>query len=114
MFRPFPTSIPRIVIIIFLLFVLGEKNEENVELLLARDERSAVVHFPDDNKQLPVQSGGAAPSAWRFQSDDNQLSNTRQSKSQFAIPLGIENLITTLCSYKKNHLSSLQLQRRDN
>ncbi|XP_046655934.1 proline-rich protein 36-like isoform X4 [Daphnia pulicaria] len=65
-----------------------EKNEENVELLLARDERSAVVHFPDDNKQLPVQSGGAAPSAWRFQSDDNQLSNTRQSKSQFAIPLG--------------------------
>ncbi|XP_046462148.1 uncharacterized protein LOC124208461 isoform X4 [Daphnia pulex] len=65
-----------------------EKNEENVKLLLARDERSAVVHFPDDNKQLPVQSGRAAPSAWRFQSDDNQLSNTRQSKSQFAIPLG--------------------------
>ncbi len=76
------------------MFVLGEKIEENAELLLARDERSAVVHFPDDNKQLPVQSGGAAP-AWRFQSDDNQLSNTRQSKSQFAIPLGIEDLITT-------------------
>jgi hypothetical protein len=67
---------------------LGEKREENIELLLARDERSAVVHFPDDNKQLPVQSGGAAPSTWRFQSDDNQLSNTRQSKSQFAVPLG--------------------------
>jgi hypothetical protein len=83
------------------LFVLGEKNEENVALLLARDERSAVVHFPDDNKQLPVQSGGAAPSAWRFQSDDNQLSNTRQSKSQFAIPLGIENLITTPRGYRK-------------
>ena len=78
------------IVIFSLLVFLGEKKEENVELLLARDERSAVIHFPDDNKQLPVQSGGAAPSAWRFQSDDNQLSNTRQSKSQFAIPLGRE------------------------
>ncbi|XP_057365751.1 uncharacterized protein LOC130686635 isoform X2 [Daphnia carinata] len=63
-----------------------ERQRENDEFLLARDERSAVVHFPDDNNQLPVQSGGA--STWRFQSDDNQLSNTRQSKSQFSIPLG--------------------------
>lgn len=67
---------------------LGERQGENDKFLLARDERSAVVHFPDDNKQLPVQSGGALPTTWRFQSDDNQLSNTRQSKSQFSIPLG--------------------------
>uniref|UniRef100_A0A0P5IXW4 63 kDa sperm flagellar membrane protein n=1 Tax=Daphnia magna TaxID=35525 RepID=A0A0P5IXW4_9CRUS len=65
-----------------------ERQGENDKFLLARDERSAVVHFPDDNKQLPVQSGGALPTTWRFQSDDNQLSNTRQSKSQFSIPLG--------------------------
>ena len=71
-----------------------------MELLLARDERSAVVHFPDDNKQLPVASGGAAPSAWRFQSDDNKLSNTRQSKSQFAIPLGRGSNYDP-CGYRK-------------
>ena len=65
-------------------FFLGERNAER---LLDRDVRSAVVLFPDDDKQQQLPAQSAAP-AWRFQADDNQLSNTRQSKSQFTIPLG--------------------------
>jgi hypothetical protein len=45
----------------------------------------AVVVFPDEDQD---QSGQKTVPAWRFQSEDNALTNTRQSKSQFVNPLG--------------------------
>lgn len=47
---------------------------------MERQNRALV--FPDEDQQVDT-----IP-AWRFQSDDNSLPNTRQSKSQFVNPLG--------------------------
>jgi len=46
----------------------------------------AVVVFPSDEGDQGQQQ--QTVTAWRFQSEDNALTNTRQSKSQFVNPLG--------------------------
>lgn len=46
----------------------------------------AVVVFPSDEGDQGQQQQTVP--AWRFQSEDNALTNTRQSKSQFVNPLG--------------------------